>query len=90
MHQSDNEFNKIAFVRHQNGTRLVEFQSETNGTRTTPAAPVVASNFPSTIQLRLTNVGGKLTRCLLGRRVHLDPAGRHARPQDPGRLPASV
>ncbi len=61
VHQSDNEYNKIAFVRHQNGTRLVEFQSETNGTRTTPAAPVVATDFPSTIQLRLTNVGGKLT-----------------------------
>jgi regulation of enolase protein 1 (concanavalin A-like superfamily) len=39
----------------------VEFQSETNGRRTTPAAPVVAADFPSTIQLRLTNVAGKLS-----------------------------
>jgi glucose/arabinose dehydrogenase/type 1 glutamine amidotransferase/regulation of enolase protein 1 (concanavalin A-like superfamily) len=61
VHQSDDEYNKIGFVRHQNGTRFVEFQSETNGSRTTPAAPVVAADFPSTIHLRLTNVAGKLS-----------------------------
>jgi glucose/arabinose dehydrogenase/PKD repeat protein/type 1 glutamine amidotransferase len=61
VHQSDDEYNKLAFVRHQNGTRLVEFQSETNGSRTTPAAPVVAADFPSTIHLRFTNVAGKLS-----------------------------
>ncbi|HSF37478.1 MAG TPA: DUF1349 domain-containing protein, partial [Nocardioides sp.] len=61
VHQSDDEYNKLAFVRHQNGTRLVEFQSETNGSRTTPAAPVVAADFPTTIHLRLTNAAGKLS-----------------------------
>ncbi|GIM63369.1 hypothetical protein Pve01_80320 [Planomonospora venezuelensis] len=61
VHQSDDEYNKLAFVRHQNGTRLVEFQSETNGSRTTPAAPVVATDFPSTIHLRFTNTAGKLS-----------------------------
>jgi len=60
VHQSDDEYNKLGFVRHQNGSRLVEFQSETGGTRTTPAAPVVADGFPSTIHLRLTNSGGTL------------------------------
>ncbi|WP_210651190.1 OmpL47-type beta-barrel domain-containing protein [Nocardioides sp. SYSU D00065] len=61
VHQSDDEYNKLAFVRHENGSRLVEFQSETGGNRTTPAAPVVAASFPTTIHLRLTNTGGTLT-----------------------------
>ena len=42
--------------------RFVEFQSETNGARTTPAAPrPLPTDFPTTIHLRLTNTNGTLT-----------------------------
>ncbi|GAA1942929.1 OmpL47-type beta-barrel domain-containing protein [Nocardioides hwasunensis] len=60
VHKSDDEYNKLAFVRHQDGGRLVEFQSETNGTRSTPGAPRLSADFPKTIHLRLTNTGGTL------------------------------
>ncbi|MGW9631169.1 ThuA domain-containing protein [Agromyces sp. NPDC055520] len=61
VHQNDDEYNKLAFVRHQNGTRMVEFQSETAGARTTPSAPVLPSGFPTTIQLKLVSDGTVLT-----------------------------
>ena len=61
VHQSDDEYNKLAFVRHQDGYRFVEFQSETGGSRTTPGAPALAGDFPTTIHLRLTNTDGTLT-----------------------------
>ncbi|GAA5113650.1 hypothetical protein GCM10023339_18310 [Alloalcanivorax gelatiniphagus] len=61
VHQSDNEYNKIGFVRRDNGSRFVEFQSETGGNRTTPASPTLPADFPTTIHLRLTNTGGTLT-----------------------------
>ncbi|UMG94786.1 hypothetical protein MF408_11170 [Nocardioides sp. TF02-7] len=61
VHQDDDNYNKLAFVRHQNGGRIVEFQSETNGSRTTPHAPTVPTDFPTTIYLRLVNTGGTLT-----------------------------
>lgn len=61
VHQSDNEYNKLAFVRNSAGNRFIEFQSETNGSRTTPANPAVPADFPTTIYLRLVNTGGTLT-----------------------------
>ena len=63
VHQSDDEYNKVGFVRGQNGAanRFVEFQSETNGSRTTPGAPALPADFPTTIHLRLTNTDGTLT-----------------------------
>jgi regulation of enolase protein 1 (concanavalin A-like superfamily) len=61
VHQNDNEYNKLAFVRNQNGSRFIEFQSETGGSRTTPAAPTLPADFPTTIHLRLTNTAGTLT-----------------------------
>jgi regulation of enolase protein 1 (concanavalin A-like superfamily) len=61
VHRSDNEYNKLAFVRNSAGGRFVEFQSETNGSRTTPGAPAVPADFPTTIYLRLVNTGGTLT-----------------------------
>ena len=61
VHQSDNEYNKLAFVRNSAGNRFIEFQSETNGSRTTPGAPAVPADFPTTIYLRLVNTGGTLT-----------------------------
>ncbi|KRE21210.1 ThuA domain-containing protein [Agromyces sp. Soil535] len=61
VHQSDDEYNKLAFVRNQSGGRFVEFQSETAGARTTPAAPALPSDFPSTIHLKLTSDGTTLT-----------------------------
>ncbi|WP_198165963.1 ThuA domain-containing protein [Agromyces laixinhei] len=61
VHQSDDEYNKLAFVRTQGGQRIVEFQSETAGSRTTPAAPQVPADFPSTIHLKLASDGTTLT-----------------------------
>lgn len=61
VHKSDNEYNKLAFVRHSNGSRFLEFQTETGGTRATHGAPTLPSTFPATIHLRLTNTGGTLT-----------------------------
>ncbi|MGF9753812.1 ThuA domain-containing protein [Microvirga sp. 0TCS3.31] len=63
VHKSDNEYNKIGFVRGQNGAanRFVEFQSETGGNRTTPGSPALPADFPTTIHLRLTNTDGTLT-----------------------------
>jgi regulation of enolase protein 1 (concanavalin A-like superfamily) len=63
VHKSDNEYNKLGFVRGQNGAanRFVEFQSETNGQRTTPGNPALPADFPTTIHLRLTNTNGTLT-----------------------------
>lgn len=61
VHQSDNEYNKLAFVRSSNGSRFLEFQTETAGTRTTHASPTLAGTFATTIHLRLINTGGTLT-----------------------------
>ncbi|WP_210503403.1 OmpL47-type beta-barrel domain-containing protein [Nocardioides xinjiangensis] len=63
VHRSDDEYNKLGFVRGQNGAanRFVEFQSETNGQRTTPGSSDLPADFPSTIHLRLTNTNGTLT-----------------------------
>ena len=63
VHKSDDEYNKVGFVRGQNGAanRFVEFQSETNGQRTTPGAPALPADFATTIHLRLTNTNGTLT-----------------------------
>lgn len=61
VHQSDNEYNKLAFVRNSSGGRFVEFQSETAGSRTTPGNPAVPADFPTTIHLKLTNTDGILT-----------------------------
>ncbi|HEY1105347.1 MAG TPA: DUF1349 domain-containing protein, partial [Agromyces sp.] len=61
VHQSDDEYNKLAFVRNQNGNRFIEFQSETGGSRTTAAAPTLPADFPSTIHLKLTSDGTTLT-----------------------------
>lgn len=61
VHRTDNEYNKLAFVRNSAGGRFVEFQSETAGSRTTPGAPALPADFPTTIHLRLTNTDGTLT-----------------------------
>ncbi|GAA3885601.1 hypothetical protein GCM10022381_29680 [Leifsonia kafniensis] len=61
VHQNDNEYNKLGFVRNQAGGRFVEFQTETGGSRTTPAQPALPSNFPTTIHLKLTSNGTTLT-----------------------------
>lgn len=61
LHQNDDNYVKLAFVKHQNGNRFLEFQAETNGTRTTPAAPVLPTTFPTTAHLRLTSNGTTIT-----------------------------
>lgn len=60
LHGSDDEYNKLAFVRNQSGGRFIEFQSETAGSRSTAAAPALPADFPSTIHLKLTSDGSVL------------------------------
>jgi len=61
LHSTDNEYNKLAFVRHQNGTRFLEFQTETNGNRTTHASSTLPTDFPTTAYLKLVKAGSTLT-----------------------------
>ncbi|MDP3893378.1 DUF1349 domain-containing protein, partial [Nocardioides sp.] len=61
VHQSDDEYNKLAFVRHENGNRFLEFQTETGGTRTNHGAFTVPAGFPSTAYLKLVSNGTTLT-----------------------------
>lgn len=60
LHGSDDEYNKLAFVRSQNGGRFIEFQSETAGSRSTAASPTLPADFPSTVHLKLTSDGSVL------------------------------
>ena len=46
VHRSDDEYNKLAFVKHQNGNRFLEFQTETNGARTTHGVPHGPGGLP--------------------------------------------
>ena len=61
VHRSDDEYNKLAFVKHQNGNRFLEFQTETNGARTTHASFTVPADFPATAYLKLVSDGTQLT-----------------------------
>ena len=62
IHVDDNNYTKLAFTRHTDGRRFVEFWTETNGARTAHGGNAfVAADHPTTIHLRLTNNGGTLT-----------------------------
>jgi glucose/arabinose dehydrogenase/PKD repeat protein len=61
LHKSDNEYNKFAFVKHQNGGRFFEFQTETGGVRTNHGSFTVPADFPTTAYLKLVSNGTALT-----------------------------
>jgi cytochrome c len=61
MHGDDNNYVKLAFTRNNSGGRLMEFQTEANGTRTWHANQALPANFPALVHLRLVSDGSALT-----------------------------
>jgi glucose/arabinose dehydrogenase/PKD repeat protein/type 1 glutamine amidotransferase len=61
MHKDDDNYVKLAFTRNDSGGRLMEFQTEANGSRTWHANIVLPQDFPSTVHLRLASDGALLT-----------------------------
>ena len=62
LHVDDNNYTKLAFTKHSNNSRFLEFWSETGGTRTGHGANItVPSTFGTTVYVRLTSNGTQLT-----------------------------
>jgi cytochrome c len=61
MHKDDDNYVKLAFTRNDSGGRLLEFQTEKDGSRTWHANVVLPQSFPSTVHLRLVSDGASLT-----------------------------
>lgn len=61
VHESDDDYVKLAFTRNNSGGRLLEFQTEAGGTRTWHDNQVLPADFPSTVHLKLTSDGSALT-----------------------------
>lgn len=61
LHESDDDYIKLAFTQNDGGERFLEFQTEAGGSRTWHDSQTVAGDFPSTIHLRLTSDGSQIT-----------------------------
>ncbi|TDV54958.1 ThuA domain-containing protein [Actinophytocola oryzae] len=61
VHANDDNYVKLAFTRNDSGGRLMEFQTEVEGSRTWHANVVLPQSFPSTVALRLVSDGSALT-----------------------------
>ncbi|AYY14126.1 DUF1349 domain-containing protein [Actinobacteria bacterium YIM 96077] len=61
MHGSDDDYVKLAFTRNSAGDRIMEFQTETDGSREWHDNVTLPSDFPSTAHLRLASDGAELT-----------------------------
>jgi glucose/arabinose dehydrogenase/PKD repeat protein len=61
VHGSDDDYVKLAFTRSSSGGRLLEFQTEADGTRTWHANVALPADFPTTAHLRLASDGTRLT-----------------------------
>lgn len=61
VHKSDDEYNKLAFVRSTDGSRFLEFQTETGGARTTHGTFTVPAASGTTMHLKLVSDGTALT-----------------------------
>lgn len=61
MHADDDNYVKLAFTRNNSGGRFLEFQTESDGSRTWHDSPAVPADFPATIHLRLASDGAQLT-----------------------------
>src|SRR5690606_4987884 len=54
VHSTDNDYVKLAYTRHENGSRFIEFWSELGGSRTQHANNVtLATSAPNSVHLRL-------------------------------------
>ena len=60
LHKSDDEYTKLAFTKNQNGSRFLEFQTETAARRTTHASFTLPTTFPTTAYLKLVSDGSGL------------------------------
>ena len=62
LHVDDDNYTKLAFTKHQNDSRFLEFWSETGGSRTGHGANItVPTTFGTTVYVRLTSDGTQLT-----------------------------
>ncbi|WP_459712919.1 ThuA domain-containing protein [Actinophytocola sp. KF-1] len=61
VHGSDDDYVKLAFTRNNSGGRLLEFQTEADGSRTWHANVTLPADFPATVHLRLASDGTRLT-----------------------------
>jgi regulation of enolase protein 1 (concanavalin A-like superfamily) len=61
LHADDDNYVKLAFTRNAQGGRFLEFQTETDGSRTWHDSTGVPDDFPATIHLRLVSDGDELT-----------------------------
>ncbi|PSL06983.1 glucose/arabinose dehydrogenase [Haloactinopolyspora alba] len=61
LHGTDDDYVKVAFTRNASGGRLLEFQTESGGSRTWHDNVTLPADFPSTAHLRLSSDGSQLT-----------------------------
>jgi regulation of enolase protein 1 (concanavalin A-like superfamily) len=60
-HATDDEYVKLAFTRMQDGSRVIEWQSETGGARTWHDQVALPQDTPTTIHLKLVSDGTALS-----------------------------
>jgi cytochrome c len=60
MHGNDDNYVKLAFTRNSSGGRMMEFLTESNGTRSWHANQALPANFPTIVHLRLVSDGTSL------------------------------
>ncbi|MFC4855427.1 ThuA domain-containing protein [Actinophytocola glycyrrhizae] len=61
VHGGDDDYVKLAFTANSSGGRLLEFQTEADGSRTWHANVALPADFPSTAHLRLASDGTSLS-----------------------------
>jgi PKD repeat protein/glucose/arabinose dehydrogenase/type 1 glutamine amidotransferase len=62
LHVDDDNYTKLAFTKHENDSRFLEFWSETGGSRTGHGANIqVPTTFGTTVYVRLISDGTQLT-----------------------------
>ena len=62
LHVDDDNYTKLAFTKHQNDSRFLEFWSETGGSRTAHGGnTTVPATFGTTVYVRLISDGTQLT-----------------------------
>jgi cytochrome c len=62
LHVDDDNYSKVAFTKHSNDSRFLEFWSETGGSRTAHGNNItVPTTFGTTVYVRLTSNGTQLT-----------------------------
>src|SRR5690625_1868313 len=61
MHSTDDDYAKVAFTQHEDGSRFIEFWTETDGSRNSHSPNVtLPADAPSTVHLKLFSAGENL------------------------------